>query len=90
MEELQIDADDIITISNWYSSHELGAERFMSTLVLPVVTLKDPLATNPYALVRTILLNGCETWPVCALDLHKVEVFDSFCLRRILLATLSD
>lgn len=36
------------------------------------------------AVVRSILLYGCETWPVRVADLKKVEVFDNDCLRRIL------
>ncbi len=36
------------------------------------------------ALVRTILLYGCETWPVRVEDLHRLEVFDNDCLRCIL------
>ena len=36
------------------------------------------------AVVRSILLYGSETWPVRAEDLHKLEVFDNDCLRRIL------
>ena len=33
------------------------------------------------AIVRTILLYGCETWPLRAVDLRKLEVFDNDCLR---------
>ncbi len=36
------------------------------------------------ALVRTILLYGCETWPVRVEDLRRLEVLDNDCLRRIL------
>lgn len=36
------------------------------------------------ALVRSILLYGCETWPIRKADLRRVEVFDHYNLRRIL------
>ena len=36
------------------------------------------------ALVRSILLYGCETWAMRASDIHKVDVFDRNCVRRIL------
>ena len=36
------------------------------------------------AIVRTILISGCETWPLRAVDLRKLEVFDNYCLRYIL------
>ncbi|CAE1152357.1 unnamed protein product [Acanthosepion pharaonis] len=42
------------------------------------------------ATVRAILLYGCETWPLRREDLHKLEVFDHYCLRRILRVRLSD
>lgn len=42
------------------------------------------------ALARTILLYGCETWPLRKEDLHQLDVFDHFCLRRILRVRLSD
>ncbi len=35
-------------------------------------------------MVRTILLYGCETWPLRVEDQRCLEVFDSDCLRRIL------
>ena len=36
------------------------------------------------AIVWTILLYGCETWPLRAVDLRKLEVFDNECLCYIL------
>ena len=36
------------------------------------------------AIAWTILLYGCETWPLRAIDLRKLEVFDNDCLRNIL------
>ena len=36
------------------------------------------------AIVQTILLYGCKTWPLRAVDLRKLEVFDNDCLRYIL------
>ena len=36
------------------------------------------------AIVPTILLYGCETWPLRTVDLRKLEVFDNYCLRYIL------
>ena len=36
------------------------------------------------AIVLTILLYGCETWPLRVVDLRKLEVFDNDCLRYIL------
>ncbi len=35
------------------------------------------------AVVRTILLHGCETWPLRVEDRKRLEVFDNDCLRRI-------
>ena len=35
-------------------------------------------------IVRTILLYGCETWPLKAVDLRKLEVFENDCLRYVL------
>jgi hypothetical protein len=34
--------------------------------------------------VRTILLYGCETWPLRKEDEHRLSVFDHWCLRYIL------
>ena len=36
------------------------------------------------AIVRMILLYGCETWPLTAVDLRKLDVFDNDRLRYIL------
>ena len=36
------------------------------------------------AAVRPILTYGCETWPLRVEDARKLEVFDHWCLRRIL------
>jgi len=36
------------------------------------------------ALVRTIILYGCETWPIRKADLYSLEVFDHYFLRRLL------
>ncbi len=36
------------------------------------------------ALIRTILLYGCETWPVRAEDLRRLEGFNNDCLRCLL------
>ncbi len=36
------------------------------------------------ALIRMILLYGCETWPARAEDLRRLEVFDNDCLRCLL------
>ncbi len=36
------------------------------------------------ALIRTILLYGCETWPVRVEDLRRLEVFDNDCLLCLL------
>ncbi len=35
-------------------------------------------------MVKTILLYGCETWPLRVEDQRRLEVFDNGCLRRIL------
>ncbi len=35
-------------------------------------------------MVGTILLYGCETWPLRVEDQRRLEVFDNDCLRRIL------
>ncbi len=35
------------------------------------------------AVVRTILLYGCESWPLRVDDRKRLEVFDNDCLRRI-------
>jgi hypothetical protein len=36
------------------------------------------------AAVRPVLIYACETWPLRAEDIRKLEVFDHWCLRRIL------
>ena len=36
------------------------------------------------AAVRSVLLYGCETWPLREEDIRQLEVFDHWCLRRIL------
>ncbi len=36
------------------------------------------------ALIRTILLYGCETWPVLVEDLRRLEVSDNDCLWCLL------
>ena len=41
-------------------------------------------------IVRTILLYGCETWPLRAVDQRKLEVFDNDCLRYILRCRWTD
>ena len=33
--------------------------------------------------VRPTLIYGCETWPIRAEDLHRLQVFDHRCLRTI-------
>ena len=35
------------------------------------------------ATIRSTLLYGCETWPLCSGDLHRLQVFDHRCLRSI-------
>ncbi|KER32996.1 hypothetical protein T265_01083 [Opisthorchis viverrini] len=35
------------------------------------------------ATVRAVLLCGCETWPVRAVELRRLQVFDNRCLRTI-------
>ncbi len=42
------------------------------------------------ALVRTVLLYGCETWTVHVEDLRQLEVLDDDCLRCILRYSHSD
>jgi len=42
------------------------------------------------ALVRTILMYGCETWAMRKRDLHVAELFDRQCLRRALRIRLLD
>ena len=36
------------------------------------------------AAIRPVLTYGCETWPMRVEDVRKLEVFDHWCLRRIL------
>ena len=36
------------------------------------------------AAIRPVLAYGCETWPLRVEDIRKLEVFDHWCLRRIL------
>ena len=33
------------------------------------------------AAIRSVLLYGCETWPLTASDMRKLETFDHWCLR---------
>ncbi len=35
-------------------------------------------------MIRIILVYGCETWPLCVEEQRCLEVFDNYCLRRIL------
>ncbi|KER22397.1 hypothetical protein T265_09511 [Opisthorchis viverrini] len=35
------------------------------------------------AIVRAVLLHGCETWPIRAADLRRLQVFDTRCLRSM-------
>ena len=35
------------------------------------------------AAVRSVLLNGCETWPLRQQDVHHLEVFNHRCLRQL-------
>ena len=35
------------------------------------------------ALIRSILLYGCETWPLRKSDVHQLEVFDNDCIRAV-------
>ena len=35
------------------------------------------------ASIRPVLLYACETWPLRSTDVHALEVFDRWCLRRI-------
>ena len=35
------------------------------------------------AAVRSVLLYGCETWPLLQQDVHHLEVFDHRCLRQL-------
>ena len=35
------------------------------------------------AAIRPVLLYACETWPLRSTDVHALEVFDRWCLRRI-------
>ncbi len=42
------------------------------------------------SVVRTILLYGCETWPLRVEDQRRFEVFDNGYLRRILGRRQSD
>ena len=39
---------------------------------------------NYQAIFQTILLYGCETWPLRAIDRWKLEAFDNDCLHYIL------
>jgi hypothetical protein len=40
--------------------------------------------------IRPILTYGCETWPLRVEDARKLEVFDHWCLRRIIKADWHD
>ncbi len=42
------------------------------------------------AVVRSILLYGCETWPVRVADERMLEVFDNDSIRRILRVRIRD
>jgi hypothetical protein len=42
------------------------------------------------ASVRSVLLFGCETWPLKAADLQQLAVYDRRCLRRLLGFTMWD
>lgn len=36
------------------------------------------------AAIRSVLLYGCETWPLRKEDVRRLEVFDHWCIKRIL------
>ena len=42
------------------------------------------------AAVRSVLLYGCETWPLRQQDVHRLEVFDHRCLRQLAKVGWSD
>ena len=42
------------------------------------------------AAVRSILLYGCETWPLRCQDIHRLAVFEHHCLRKILRVSFLD
>ncbi|MES9976207.1 MAG: reverse transcriptase domain-containing protein [Candidatus Thiodiazotropha sp.] len=42
------------------------------------------------AAIRPVLMYGCETWPLRKEDIRRMEVFDHWCLRRILKVSWRD
>ena len=40
--------------------------------------------------VRSVLLYGCETWPIRTDDMRRMESFDNWCLRSIAKVKLAD
>ena len=47
------------------------------------ISLKTKLRVYEAA-IRPVLLYGCETWPLRAEDIRKLQVFDHWCLKYIL------
>ena len=43
-----------------------------------------------HAAVRPVLIYACETWPLRVEDIRRLEVFDHWCLRRILKVNWND
>ncbi|KAG5453090.1 hypothetical protein CSKR_106262 [Clonorchis sinensis] len=64
----------------------LGQPGSIRALVLPSIctTVRHRNHARVYqATVRAVLLYGCETWPVRAAELGRLQVFDNRCLRTI-------
>ena len=53
------------------------------------ISLKTKLRVFQAA-IRPVLIYGCETWPVRAEDIRKLESFDHWCLRIIARVKWSD
>ncbi len=47
-------------------------------------TPEEPTEDLVKSVIRTCLLNGFETWPLCVKDQICLQVFDYACLRRFL------
>ena len=82
------------------SSIALGANAHISKAQISFANLlhlwrrKDvslPVKSRAYnTAVRSVLLYGGETWPLCQQDVHQIEVFDHRCLRQLAKVGWSD
>ena len=73
-----------------YGSCKVRIRTFQAVTMRATRNIDGYEIAHPKAIVRKIPLDGCETWPLRAVDLQKLEVFDNDCIRYILRCHLID